>query len=143
VEPSFTELSAELARRSIRPSHQRIKILEYLFQNRIHPTVDQIYHALHAEIQFLSRTTVYNTLNAFQKAGLVRVLSIEDNETRYDVMMEDHGHFKCERCGTITNFAIDIDAIPQDDLKGFQINDRNVYFKGICPVCRSGDTETD
>ncbi len=137
MEQSFAEISSELARRNIRSSHQRIKVLEYLIKNRCHPTVDQIYSALHDEIPSLSRTTVYNTLTMFQKAKLVRVLTIEDNEARYDIMMENHGHFKCESCGTIFNFELDADLLTSKDLTNFQINDKNVYFKGICPRCLS------
>ena len=137
MEPEFNRLAAELAKRNIRSSHQRIKVLEYLMKNRCHPTVDQIYSALHTEIPTLSKTTIYNTLTVFEKADLVRILSIEDNEARYDIMMEDHGHFKCESCGTIYNFAFDADLLISKDLVNFQIKDKNVYFKGVCPRCLS------
>ena len=63
------------------------------------------------------------------------MITIEDHETRYDIMMENHGHFKCESCGNIYNFAIPIDDIAVNDLNGFQINYKGVYFKGICPRC--------
>lgn len=141
MEPSFTEIAAELARKNIRSSHQRIKVLEYLIKNRCHPTADQIYNALHQEIPSLSRTTIYNTLSTFQEANLVRVITIEDNEVRYDIMIENHGHFKCESCGTIYNFTVDVDSLTSKDLNNFQIKDKNVYFKGICPRCLSKTNE--
>jgi len=65
----------------------------------------------------------------------VRVINIEDNETRYDIVLENHGHFKCESCGSISNFSIDVDLLKSDDLQHFKIHDKNVYFKGICPGC--------
>lgn len=134
---TFAELAAELSKRKIRASHQRIKILQYLENNRCHPTVDQIYSALHPEIPSLSKTTIYNTLTTFLETGLVRALSIGDNETRFDITIEDHGHFKCEACGTIYNFAINMDSLTSRDLSNFKIQDKNVYFKGICPGCLS------
>ncbi len=133
--PLFKKLSTALASKNIRPSFQRIKVLEYLIENPCHPTVEQIFTDLQSIIPTLSKTTVYNTLNIFHKAGLVRVLKIEDNETRYDIIIETHGHFKCEECGTISNFNIDIDSIETDGLSGFKVNDRNIYFKGVCPKC--------
>ena len=136
MELSFAEISSELARRKIRASHQRIKVMDYLINNRIHPTVDQIFSALHGDIPSLSRTTIYNTLSMFEKVNLVRVLTIEDNEARYDITIENHGHFKCESCGTIYNFAIDIDSLTFKDLNNFKIIDKNVFFKGICPKCQ-------
>ena len=135
MKTTVASLSNELSGRGIRPSQQRIKILEYLKANHCHPTVDQIYTSLQPEIPTLSRTTVYNTLNEFIKNGLVRAISIEETESRYDILVHDHGHFKCDSCGTIYNFNVNIEQLAAGDLKDFQINDRNVYFKGVCPRC--------
>ncbi len=134
---SFEDPSTELLNRKIRPSHQRIKVLEYLINNQSHPTVDQIYQDLQHEISTLSKSTVYNTVNLFLEAGLVRVISIEDNETRYDIITENHGHFKCTACGVIYNFAVAVDALATADLTGFKVTEKNVYFKGVCPRCLS------
>lgn len=134
---SFDEVKKELKRRNINLSHQRLMVLEYLIQNQCHPTVDQIFTDLQKNIPTLSKTTVYNTLRILLEAGLVRVITIEDNETRYDVEIETHGHFKCEVCKTIYNFALDMDALVSRDLAGFATKDKDVYFKGICPTCLS------
>ena len=48
---------------NISPSYQRKRIFEYMYENRNHPNVNQIYEALVKEIPTLSKTTVYNTLN--------------------------------------------------------------------------------
>jgi len=135
MKPTFEELSNELKKKKIRLSHQRLKVLEYLTLNLCHPTVDQIYVDLQKEVPTLSKTTIYNTLSTLVESGLVRVVTIEDNETRYDIEIENHGHFKCESCGTIFNFNIEIDSLPTEELNSFKINDKNVYFKGICPRC--------
>lgn len=135
MNPQTKTLSAELSKRNIRPSYQRIKVLEYLIHNQCHPTVDQIFTDLLSEMPTLSKSTIYNTLNTFLEAGLVKVLNIEENETRYDITTETHGHFKCEECGTISNFNINIDSFATEGLKGFKVIDKNVYFKGICPKC--------
>jgi len=135
LDSSFAALQQLLELRNIYPSHQRLKILEYLTQNRCHPTVEQIFVVLQQEIPTLSKTTVYNTLRVLVDAGLLRVIAIDDNETRYDIEVLDHGHFRCERCGTIYNFRLDSNALALKDLAAFKITDRNVYFKGVCPCC--------
>ncbi len=134
---SFDKLKKELSKRNIALSHQRLKVLEYLADNRCHPTADQIYVALKRQIPTLSKTTVYNTLKILGEAGMVKAITIEDNETRYDIDCKDHGHFKCESCGTIYDFSIDLDSMKSGDLNGFKIRDKDVYFKGICPSCLS------
>ena len=40
-----------------------------------------------------------------------------------------------EACGTIYNFQVNIDQIPIDGLNQFEITQKNVYFKGLCPNC--------
>lgn len=132
---SVESLTGELLRRRVRPSYQRIKILEYLVAHEDHPTVDEIFNSLQKKIPTLSKTTVYNTLNLLIEANLVRVVSIEDTQTRYDLIVNNHGHFKCESCGRIVNFSIDIDSCATDDLAGYQIKEKHVYFKGVCPAC--------
>ncbi len=137
----FEELVTELKNKNIRLSHQRLKVLEYLTQNYTHPTADQIYNGLHHEVPTLSKTTVYNTLNSLAEAGLVRTINIEDNEIRYDISTGDHGHFKCKSCRKIYDFEVDINSIKATDLNGFEINDKNIYFKGICPQCQMSNKE--
>jgi Fe2+ or Zn2+ uptake regulation protein len=135
LKPSFENLSDELLKKEIRPSFQRIKVLEYLITQLCHPTVDQIFNDLVKEVPTLSKATIYNTLNLLIKAKLARVVTIEDNETRYDIKMSNHGHFKCELCGTIFDFKVNIDNFMTEELGEFKINEKNVYFKGICPIC--------
>ena len=128
-------LISELKSKGIRPSYQRVKILDFLYQVNSHLTADMIYRSLLKEIPTLSKATIYNSLHSFVDAGLVRVINIDDDEMRYDVVLADHGHFKCDSCGSIYNFAIDINSIPFDELNQFQVNEKNVYFKGLCPNC--------
>ncbi len=134
---SIDDLKNILIEKDIQLSFQRLKVLEYLADNLNHPTVDRIFTDLQKDIPTLSKTTVYNTLKVLADAGIVKVISIEDNETRYDIEVEDHGHFKCESCGSIYNFAINMNCLTSDELHDFKINDKKVYFKGICPRCLS------
>ncbi len=126
----------ELKKHNIRLSHQRLKVVEYLCRNEYHPTVDQIYVTLHREEPSLSKTTVYNTLHILVEAGLVRAVNIDDNETRYDIVLDTHGHFKCLKCGAIFDFTVNPKLLsPGEELNGFEIADKHVYFKGVCSKC--------
>jgi len=136
-ESSLEVLTHALQEKDIRPSYQRIRILECLHQKDAHPTVDAIYQALSPEIPTLSKATIYNTLHTFVQAGLARAVNIDENELRYDGTLTPHGHFKCEMCGIIYNFDLDIDSLSVSGLDQFQINEKNVSFKGICPECLS------
>jgi len=124
-----------LKERNIRPSYQRIKVYQYLIEMENHPTVDTIYKALSPSIPTLSKTTVYNTLNIFIERGIVNVLVIEENETRYDANIGLHGHFKCESCNFVYDIDIDDSLLKNKELEGFQIKENHIYFKGICKNC--------
>jgi Fur family peroxide stress response transcriptional regulator len=133
------DFSKILTEKNIKPSYQRIKILEYLNENITHPTVNDIFNSLVKEIPILSKATVYNTLELFKNANLAKVVTIEDNETRYDSRVHNHGHFKCDLCGSIYDFEINIDGLVINSLEYFKINDKNVYFTGTCPKCLNND----
>lgn len=133
----YEALKQKIKDKKIHLTHQRLKVLEYLAENQCHPTAEQIHSDLKKEMPTLSKTTVYNTLHMFMEARVVRLITIEDNEMRYDIVEEDHGHFKCECCGKIIDFEINVDAMWGDELHKFRITDKNVYFKGICPDCLS------
>ena len=83
----------------------------------------------------MSKTTVYNTLKLFAEAELAKVITIEDNETRYDGNTAPHGHFKCKTCGQVYDFKIEIAGCVTNGLERFQIHSQDVYFKGVCPNC--------
>jgi Fe2+ or Zn2+ uptake regulation protein len=121
--------------KGVKPSYPRLRVLEYLVEQRNHPTAEQIYEELVKEMPTLSRTTVYNTLNLFVEEGVVIPINISSNETRYDATVMDHGHFKCSRCGMIVDFPIEVGDCGIKELSGYQVTGRFIYFKGICPDC--------
>jgi len=125
-----------LSSKGIKPSYQRIKVFDYLLNNKTHPTVDNIHQELVGEIPTLSKTTVYNTLKLFQEKGIVLIINIEDNETRFDADISNHGHFKCKNCGEIYDFKLSENNLNLPDLKTYSIDEQHIYLKGICPKCK-------
>jgi Fur family peroxide stress response transcriptional regulator len=134
-------LKSELIAKGIRPTYQRIKVLEYLYDNNTHPSVERILQHLSSQIPSLSKATVYNNLRTLISAGLVREINIDDNEACFDAILAPHGHFCCEDCGAIINFDIDIESIPVQGLIQFQISSKDVFFKGLCPNCQKKGEE--
>lgn len=120
---------------NIKPSYPRIKILDFLMNNLIHPTVEDIYEALNIDMPTLSKTTVYNTLKLFKSNGIVLSLSIDDIESRYDINTSDHGHFQCKICGEIVDIEMDIIPTKQLESQGFVVQEKSCFIKGICNKC--------
>ncbi len=128
-------IGAYLNSKNIRPSIQRVRVLEYLVKNRNHPTIDMVYSDLLAEIPSLSKTTIYNTMKLFVNKGVAIVINIEDNETRYDADTSMHGHFKCIQCEGVFDFSVNGESLSFAGLDGFSISEHHVYLKGLCRVC--------
>ncbi len=129
------KLKNALIDRGIKPTYQRIKILEYLKKNKNHPTVDMIYAALYKKVPTLSRTTVYNTLDVFNKNGLVHVLTITGSELRYDICTEPHHHFLCKECGRIIDMNIKCPYLEKAKNGEHKIEEIHGYFIGVCKDC--------
>jgi len=132
---SIAHFTDQLKSKGIRASFHRLKVLEYINQHGGHPTVEEIFCALAPVIPSLSKVTIYNTLHTFVEAGLIRALQIDEGQMRYDLTLDDHGHFLCIACGTIYNFPVKIEPVSWEGLNQFKITHKNVYFKGLCPNC--------
>lgn len=124
-----------LKAKNIRPSVIRIMIFDYLYANRTHPTVDDIYSSLASNIPTLSKTTVYNTVKLFVEKGLSKSITIEGFQTRYDADTAMHGHFLCKKCGKVYDF--NIDNVIDNELEGFNIITKEIYYSGICRECNN------
>lgn len=131
----YTKITEYLKEHGIKPSFQRVKVFEYLVDHKNHPTVDTIYNDLVKEIPMLSKTTIYNILKLFVEKKITQLISIEDNETRYDADTTTHGHFKCLKCGRVYDFRINMDDIKTEGLTNFRVDDEQIYFKGVCSKC--------
>jgi len=129
------EIREYLKKHEIKPSHQRLKIFEYLITNKNHPTVDKIYQELREEMSTLSKTTIYNTLKVFTEKKIVQVITVEEKETRYDADISLHGHFKCKKCGKVYDIKINEIFDFEKEVEGFQVDEKHIYFKGICKKC--------
>jgi len=122
---------------SIKPSVQRSAVMNFLLNNRIHPTIDEIYLALSPNMPTLSKTTVYNTLDLFVEKGAVRSLAIDERNARYDVDISAHAHFICKSCGKvhdIFNVNPTYFQLPQSDL--FKIDGVEISYSGMCNTCK-------
>jgi Fe2+ or Zn2+ uptake regulation protein len=133
----INEIKTKLVANGINPSYHRIRIYEYMLKNRVHPSVDRIYSSLVSEIPSLSRTTVYNTLKNFAEKGLVLLLTINENEMRFDGYTHNHAHFLCLNCSEIYDIDMpNADYCAEAVATPHKITETQVYFRGICETCQ-------
>lgn len=128
------KLMHRLAEAGIRPSAQRLAILEYISSCECHPTADEIYSTLVRQYPTLSRTTVFSCLKLFAEKGLVNDIDISAESTRFDSReRRPHAHFMCRECRRIFDIPFDVASLPPPE--NFECDNVNVFFKGLCPEC--------
>lgn len=121
---------------SIKPSVQRTAVMEYLLNNRTHPTIDEIYSALSPSMPTLSRTTVYNTLDVFVSKGAVKQLVIDERNARFDVDISAHAHCMCSMCGKVSDvFSLNPIMYEFPFVEGFKIAGVDISYLGVCSNC--------
>lgn len=107
--------------------------------SREHPDAAWIHGRVRQVLPQVSLGTVYRTLDALVRDGLVVTIERAGQATRYDYKHEghDHHHAVCRGCGAIFDVeAADIPALPPSALPaGFQVTDVRLEFMGLCPQC--------
>ena len=125
-----------LVYKGIRPSVQRLAVMTYILENRIHPTVDDIYSALNPAIPTLSKTTIYNTLDLLVEKGAIIVLDIDAKFKRYDGDTSLHAHFMCDGCHSVLDVEIKDRLFVDGNVPGgFKVRDVQLLYKGSCHRC--------
>lgn len=127
-----------LAACGLRPSMQRLAIMDYLLTHATHPTIDDIYKDLSKKMPRLSKSTLYNTLRSLAKGNAAQMLTIDDHRVCYDGDIRPHVHFMCERCGRVIDL-LDVPAPDKSlisDIDGNIVTDAQLYYKGICTECQ-------
>ena len=123
---------------NVKPSVQRLAIMDYLLTHRTHPSIEEIYLALCDDIPTLSKTSVYNSVKLFVEHGAAQMLTIDEHNVCFDGDLSLHAHFLCKSCNKI----FDLPAPKEDELitkmqnEGFQVEATHYYYRGICPSCK-------
>ena len=90
------EFINKLRNSGLRPTKQRIKICEVLFnkETTFHFTINDLVKIIETEAnEKMSLATVYNTIHAFEKKGYLKEIPIDSNQSYFDTNVTDHHHF--------------------------------------------------
>ena len=119
-----------------RVTPQRRAILQVLEAERCHPTAEQIYVQVQNTMPDMSPATVYNTVRELVKMGALLELDFGIGERHYDVRTSLHAHLVCVQCRCVKDVFLDnYAALSPEQLRGFQLLDTRIIFRGYCPDC--------
>jgi len=129
------------AKHGLRCTKQRVAIYDALLASDEHPTADELYRRVTRQLPGMSLATVYNTLEAFCRAGLAQKILGHSGSARYDASMENHLYLRCERTGQVADGPNDLSKkilshIPNqtldeiENMLGFKISQVQIELVG-------------
>ncbi len=129
-----------------RKSKQKEAIFRVIKGTTSHPTADWVYEQVRKEITNISLGTVYRDLKLLQKEGHILELAFNSHQSRFDGDIENHYHFRCERCGFIFNVDEPVDEeIDEREARrtGFKVFNHRLEFRGLCADCQSRNSRRE
>ena len=113
-----SQYTEKLRTSGLRPTKQRIKICEVLFNSdkTFHFTINELVKRISKSTdEKISLATVYNTVHAFKKKGYLKEIPINTDQSYFDTNTSHHHHFYDENQKNL----IDIDDADVEPVKIF------------------------
>ena len=91
-----SQYTDKLRNSGLRPTKQRIKICEVLFNTNktFHFTINELVKKISKSTNHkISLATVYNTVHAFKKKGYLKEIPINSDQSYFDTNTSHHHHF--------------------------------------------------
>lgn len=128
--------AARLRDHGLRVTAQRRAILGVFSASEVgHLSADEVRESVTEELPELARATVYNTLNEFVRAGLLRRIEGFGSARYDDNAVEEHHHFHCDGCGRL----FDVAPVGTGGVRlcegDFEIERTEILFRGRCADC--------
>jgi Fe2+ or Zn2+ uptake regulation protein len=128
-----------LRSRGLRVTRPRLAVLDVLAGGG-HLEVDEIANAVRMRLDTVSTQAVYDVLGALSRAGLARRIEPAGSPARFEARVGDnHHHVVCRGCGVVADVDCVTGSAPCLDpstADGFEVDEAEVTFWGLCPDCQ-------
>jgi Fur family iron response transcriptional regulator len=106
MQAAIDQLASKLRAAGLRPTRQRLALARILFGSGDRHVSAEALHgeAVTARVP-VSLATVYNTLNQFTQAGLLREVAIEGDRSYFDTNTSNHFHYFLEDKGELVDIG--------------------------------------
>lgn len=113
----FAEPLERLKKAGLRPTRQRLALARLLFsRGDRHVSAEQLHAEAKTARVVVSLATVYNTLNQFTRAGLLREVVVEAGRSYFDTNTSDHHHVLAVATGSLMDIpegTLAISGLPE------------------------------
>lgn len=136
---SLTDPSRALREAGLRPTRQRLSVIDCLRERPDAVTAQELHRLLREAGQPIGLTTVYRTLTALADVGLLDRLDREGEQGFRLCGAMHHHHLVCERCGAVEELeAEEVERWVSQvaERHGFAVTAHRADIVGICALCR-------
>lgn len=126
-----------MKKRGLKLTRQRLEIIDILSRDKSHPSAAAILAEARKKTATISLSTVYLTLDAMKRAGLIKELEFNDRDSRFEGDISDHVNLICKNCGGIEDFPAP-KPVPLEKVKkksGFVADSVRYEYYGLCREC--------
>ncbi len=123
-----------------RKTKQKEVIMGVVKNTHCHPTANWVYEQVKQEIPNISLGTVYRNLKSLRQGGEIQELNFNGAMSRFDGTVQNHYHFRCERCERIFDLDEPVNKTLNDRIErktDFKVVDHRLEFYGRCSNCKS------
>ncbi|MBM3519743.1 MAG: transcriptional repressor [Alphaproteobacteria bacterium] len=110
-------LAGRLRAAGLRPTRQRLALAAILYgAGDRHVSAEALHAEALAARASCSLATIYNTLNQFTRAGLLREVAIEGDRSYFDTNTSNHCHYFLEGAGELIDIPdadIEVKGLPE------------------------------
>lgn len=131
-----------LRQAGLRVTSPRMAVLVVVGTNP-HIAAENVATQVRERLGAVSTQAVYDALKVCTNAGLMRRIEPAGSPARYERRTGDnHHHLVCRQCGRIEDVDCAVGHAPclaAEDDHGFQIDEAEVNYWGVCPECRASE----
>jgi Fur family ferric uptake transcriptional regulator len=134
------QLRSRLAGAQVRPTRQRLMVLEALAAEEHDATAQEIYARLRKRGEHVGLATVYRTLSLLTERDVVDELSHRPGESCYRLCSAGHHHHlvcsRCHRVEELSGCELDEWLARVSQSRGFLATSHTLEVVGLCEACR-------
>ena len=99
---------------------------------------------LEEKLFFSERSTIFRTLQTFEKKGILHEIISSDGIKSYalctdcesEIHNDQHAHLKCKKCESVFCIPVAVNALVYTT-SDYQIDDIQVFINGTCAACNT------